>query len=329
MTWPVEAGGGGRSPLERFIVFEALIATGAPLATSWFADRQMGPTLLQFGTPEQQRRAPARHPRRHVGVEHRDVRARRRLRRRLDPHAGRARRRPLRGERPEDLELGGGHGRLDLPHRPHRSRRPTARRAVRAHRRHALAGDLHPTHQGHDRRRPLLRGVLRGRAGASREPGGRAERQLPPGDAADGARARAASTGCSATASSTSTSSPTPTPRIPASARRSPPSRPGTASAACWCCARCSGQAPKGFSAATKTFCTELEQRIAGFCAAAVGPAAMLAEPGLPQRVSRHVAYAPAYTIMGGTTRSCATSSASGSGPTPLRLAARSGGCDA
>ncbi len=61
------------------------------------------------------------------------------------------------------------------------------------------------------------------------------------------------------------------------------------------------GQAPKQFSAATKTFCTELEQRIAQFCAAALGPLAMLAEPGLAARVSRNVAYAPAYTIMGGT----------------------------
>ena len=32
MTWPVEHGGGGRSPLERFMVFEALISTGAPVA---------------------------------------------------------------------------------------------------------------------------------------------------------------------------------------------------------------------------------------------------------------------------------------------------------
>ncbi|MEY2432382.1 MAG: hypothetical protein QOC92_2107 [Acidimicrobiaceae bacterium] len=56
MTWPVEEGGHGRTPLERFIVFEALIANGAPVAASWFADRQMGPTLLQFGTPEQRRR---------------------------------------------------------------------------------------------------------------------------------------------------------------------------------------------------------------------------------------------------------------------------------
>jgi alkylation response protein AidB-like acyl-CoA dehydrogenase len=63
------------------------------------------------------------------------------------------------------------------------------------------------------------------------------------------------------------------------------------------------GQAPKHFSAATKTFCTELEQRIAQLCAATLGPLAMLAEPGLPWRVSRNVSYAPAYTIMGGTTQ--------------------------
>ena len=56
MTWPAEVGGGGRSPLERFVVYEALLSTGAPMATSWFADRQMGPTLLQFGTEAQQRR---------------------------------------------------------------------------------------------------------------------------------------------------------------------------------------------------------------------------------------------------------------------------------
>ena len=56
MTWPVEHGGGGRSALERFVVFEALISTGAPIAAAWFADRQMGPSLLQFGTDEQRER---------------------------------------------------------------------------------------------------------------------------------------------------------------------------------------------------------------------------------------------------------------------------------
>ncbi|MDQ1460656.1 MAG: hypothetical protein QOI08_2140 [Actinomycetota bacterium] len=53
MTWPVESGGGGRDPIERFVVFEQLIAGGAPIAAMWFADRQIGPTLLQFGTEEQ------------------------------------------------------------------------------------------------------------------------------------------------------------------------------------------------------------------------------------------------------------------------------------
>ena len=56
MTWPTEFGGGGRSALERFVVYEALISEGAPIANSWFADRQMGPTLLQFGTDEQRAR---------------------------------------------------------------------------------------------------------------------------------------------------------------------------------------------------------------------------------------------------------------------------------
>lgn len=56
MTWPVEAGGHGRSPLERFVVYEAMIEHGAPIGAMWFADRQVGPSLLQFGTPEQRRR---------------------------------------------------------------------------------------------------------------------------------------------------------------------------------------------------------------------------------------------------------------------------------
>ena len=56
MTWPVEHGGGGRSALERFVVFEALISTGAPIAASWFADRQMGPTLLTYGNDAQRAR---------------------------------------------------------------------------------------------------------------------------------------------------------------------------------------------------------------------------------------------------------------------------------
>ena len=54
MTWPTEFGGGGRPPIDRLIVGEELIAAGAPIAAMWFADRQMGPTLINFGTPDQQ-----------------------------------------------------------------------------------------------------------------------------------------------------------------------------------------------------------------------------------------------------------------------------------
>lgn len=56
LTWPVEFGGGGRPAIERLVIFETLISMGAPIASSWFADRQIGPTLLQFGTREQIRR---------------------------------------------------------------------------------------------------------------------------------------------------------------------------------------------------------------------------------------------------------------------------------
>lgn len=56
MTWPTEFGGGGRPALERLVIFEALIGAGAPLSTSWFADRQIGPTLIQFGSAGQRER---------------------------------------------------------------------------------------------------------------------------------------------------------------------------------------------------------------------------------------------------------------------------------
>ena len=58
------------------------------------------------------------------------------------------------------------------------------------------------------------------------------------------------------------------------------------------------GQAPAGFSAATKTWCTEFEQRVAEFCVRVAGADALLWN-----RVSRNLCYAPAYTIMGGTTQ--------------------------
>ena len=53
MTWPIDAGGGGRPGIERIIMAEEMISVGAPIAASWFADRQMGPAIYTYGTEEQ------------------------------------------------------------------------------------------------------------------------------------------------------------------------------------------------------------------------------------------------------------------------------------
>jgi alkylation response protein AidB-like acyl-CoA dehydrogenase len=53
MTIPEEYGGHGRSFLERFVVTEELLVVGAPVAAHWIADRQIGPSLLKYGTEVQ------------------------------------------------------------------------------------------------------------------------------------------------------------------------------------------------------------------------------------------------------------------------------------
>lgn len=53
MTWPAEYGGGGRPAIERVIMAEEMIGAGAPIAASWFADRQFGPSIYTYGTPDQ------------------------------------------------------------------------------------------------------------------------------------------------------------------------------------------------------------------------------------------------------------------------------------
>lgn len=56
MCWPVEFGGRGRPPIERVVMAEEMISAGAPIAASWFADRQFGPSIYTYGTPEQRER---------------------------------------------------------------------------------------------------------------------------------------------------------------------------------------------------------------------------------------------------------------------------------
>jgi alkylation response protein AidB-like acyl-CoA dehydrogenase len=53
MTWPRRYGGRERSPLERYVVVEELLAAGAPVAAHWVSDRQTGPMLLRYGTERQ------------------------------------------------------------------------------------------------------------------------------------------------------------------------------------------------------------------------------------------------------------------------------------
>ena len=49
-------GGGGRSYVDRLCMTELLLTAGAPLASHWMADRQMGPSILAHGTQEQKLR---------------------------------------------------------------------------------------------------------------------------------------------------------------------------------------------------------------------------------------------------------------------------------
>ncbi len=56
MIWPKEYGGHDRSPLERYVVLEELLAGGAPVGAHWIADRQTGTLLLRYGHEEQKRR---------------------------------------------------------------------------------------------------------------------------------------------------------------------------------------------------------------------------------------------------------------------------------
>jgi alkylation response protein AidB-like acyl-CoA dehydrogenase len=53
MTWPKKYGGHERSALERYVVLEEMLASGAPVSGHWVADRQSGPLILRVGTEAQ------------------------------------------------------------------------------------------------------------------------------------------------------------------------------------------------------------------------------------------------------------------------------------
>jgi alkylation response protein AidB-like acyl-CoA dehydrogenase len=302
MTWPAEHGGGGRSPLERFVVFEALISVGAPIAASWFADRQMGPSLLQFGTDEQRARwlpgiisgtsmwcIGMSEP--DAGSNVAGIRTRAEhdgdgwvvngqkiwtsgaasadwiyLICRTDPGA-----RPHEGlsELIVDMRSSGVTVKPILDMTGSRHFCEVFFEDVRV-----PAGNLVGALNGSFRQ--VMRQMEHERGGIDRLVSNRRlyEDVRPLADSAD-----------------------------PLVRQEIAAIETGYRIGRLLVLRETLGQAPSQFSAATKTFCTELEQRIASFCARVLGPQALLAEPGLAHRVSRNICYAPGYTIMGGTSQ--------------------------
>jgi len=53
LTIPAAYGGSGKGFFSRFVLSEELLASGAPVASHWIADRQSGPLILRYGTDAQ------------------------------------------------------------------------------------------------------------------------------------------------------------------------------------------------------------------------------------------------------------------------------------
>ncbi len=306
MTWPVEEGGHGRTSLERFVVFEALIANGAPVAAAWFADRQMGPSLLQFGTPDQRRRwlpgIVAGTSMWCIGMSEPDAGsdvASLRTRAVLDgdewvvtgqkvwtsgaafadwcyliartdpdapPHQGLS-------ELIVDMSSPGitVSPIVDMTGNQHFCE--VAFDAVRVPADNVV-GELNGSF------RQLMRQMEHERGGIDRLVSNRAlYRDVLASGRVDGTD--------------------------PLVRQEVAGLETGYRIGRLLVLRETLHQAPRSFSAATKTFCTEFEQRVAAFCARVAGPDALLwgAEHGLGARIARNLCYAPAYTIMGGTTQ--------------------------
>jgi len=308
MTWPVEHGGGGRSALERFVVFEALISAGAPVAAAWFADRQMGPSMLQFGTDEQRARwlpgIVAGTSMWCIGMSEPDAGSNvAGVRTRAVPDPGgdgwRVTGQKIWTSGANDADWCYAVCRTDLDAPPHQGLsdlvidmsapgitvQPIVDVTGNRHFCEVFFEDVpvpadHLVGELNGSFRQIMRQMEHERGGIDRLVSNRRlyEDVLPLADTGD------------------------PLVRQEIAALET-----GYRIGRLLVLRETLGQGPKQFSAATKTFCTELEQRVADFCGRVLGPAATLNDPSvlddLARRVSRNICYAPAYTIMGGTTQ--------------------------
>ena len=130
-SWPQEWGGTGWNVVQRYIFDEACGYAGAPpLVPVRVADVRAGAAQVRHASAEGA--LPASHlPRRGLLVP-RLLRAGFRLRPGIAFDARGAPGRPLRRQRPEDVDHARAHGRLDLLPRAHRRRTPsTSRKASR------------------------------------------------------------------------------------------------------------------------------------------------------------------------------------------------------
>jgi alkylation response protein AidB-like acyl-CoA dehydrogenase len=297
MTWPVAEGGHGRAAIERAVVFEALIAGGAPVATSWFADRQIGPTLLQFGSPEQRRRflPDIVHGRSawSIGMSEPDAGsdvAAIRTRATLDGSDWTIEGRKIWTSGAADADWCYVVARTDPDAPPHAG---LSEFIVDLHAPGVevspitdMTGNRHFCEVTFDGVRVTSENLVGEPNGSFRQIMRQMEHERGGIDRLVSNRALYDD-------------------YLPRADRNDPVTRQRIAAIeSCYRIGRhlvlreILGQAPKGFSAATKTFCTEFEQRVSDFCGHVAGPDAMLWN-----RVSRSICYAPGYTIMGGTTQ--------------------------
>jgi alkylation response protein AidB-like acyl-CoA dehydrogenase len=297
MTWPVTEGGHGRSALERFIVFEALISTGAPVATSWFADRQIGPTLLQYGTPDQRRRflpdIVAGTSGWSIGMSEPDAGS--------DVAAIRTRAEPdgddwivsgtkiwtsgaadadwcyLIARTDPDAPAHAGLSELivDL-HSPGVTISPVT----------DMTGNRHFCEVAYDQVRVPGSNLVGEPNGSFRQVMRQMEHERGGIDRLVSNRALFEE--CRALADQ----------HDPLVRQELAELESGYRIGRLLVLREVLGQAPAGYSAVTKTFCTEFEGRVADFCCRVAGADALLTS-----RVARNACYAPAYTIMGGTTQ--------------------------
>src|SRR5204863_898767 len=56
LGWPAEHGGHGATLAQQIIFHEEYARSGAPTRVGYLGEELLGPTLIAFGTPEQQRR---------------------------------------------------------------------------------------------------------------------------------------------------------------------------------------------------------------------------------------------------------------------------------